>query len=93
MKDDLTTHETKRAVRRHHRLRMIEHARFVVRNCWAFADDEVEHKAPRVHDHLAACSCWMCGNPRRYWGERTLQEIRIAALPRRGGAGRLEDWD
>ena len=22
------------------------------------------------------CSCWMCGNPRRYWGERTIQEIR-----------------
>lgn len=25
-------------------------------------------------EHLAACSCWMCGNPRRFTGERTLQE-------------------
>ena len=25
------------------------------------------------------CSCWMCGNPRRYLGEPTLQERRAAA--------------
>jgi len=23
--------------------------------------------ARRNHDHLARCSCWMCGNPRRIW--------------------------
>jgi hypothetical protein len=22
------------------------------------------------------CSCWMCGNPRKYFGERTIQERR-----------------
>lgn len=22
----------------------------------------------------AVCSCWMCGNPRRHFGERTIQE-------------------
>jgi len=22
------------------------------------------------------CSCWMCGNPRRYFGQLTLQEVR-----------------
>lgn len=32
--------------------------------------------AHRYHDHLAACSCWMCGNRRRFEGERTLQERR-----------------
>jgi len=25
----------------------------------------------------AICSCWMCGNPRRYFGERTVQEQRL----------------
>lgn len=25
----------------------------------------------------AACSCWMCGNPRKYFGERTVQERRF----------------
>ena len=24
----------------------------------------------------AVCSCWMCGNPRKYHGERTIQERR-----------------
>jgi hypothetical protein len=24
--------------------------------------------------NLAKCSCWMCGNPRKYHGEKTLQE-------------------
>lgn len=24
----------------------------------------------------AVCSCWMCGNPRRFIGERTVQERR-----------------
>lgn len=25
----------------------------------------------------APCSCWMCGNPRRYLGELTIQERRV----------------
>jgi len=33
-------------------------------------------RAVKRHDHLAACSCYLCGNPRRYVGERTLQERR-----------------
>ncbi|MDI6855135.1 MAG: hypothetical protein QME75_16205 [Deltaproteobacteria bacterium] len=28
------------------------------------------------------CSCWMCGNPRRYWGARTRQEIAAALRQR-----------
>ena len=24
--------------------------------------------------NLARCSCWMCGNPRKFHGEKTLQE-------------------
>ena len=30
----------------------------------------------RLADNLASCSCWMCGNPRRWFGELTMQEIR-----------------
>lgn len=33
----------------------------------------------RAADHLALCSCWMCGNVRRHHGERTLQEKRAEA--------------
>ncbi|MFI5331056.1 MAG: hypothetical protein ACHQ2F_08480 [Desulfobaccales bacterium] len=24
------------------------------------------------------CSCWMCGNPRKYFGERTRHELKAA---------------
>ena len=27
----------------------------------------------------AKCSCWMCGNPRKYFSELTIQEKRFAA--------------
>jgi hypothetical protein len=30
-------------------------------------------------DHFAECSCWMCGNPRKYFGTLTLQEQRASA--------------
>jgi hypothetical protein len=48
-------------------------------------------KAKRQHDHYTGtntarvpklyrtptpCSCWMCGNPRKFLGERTVQERR-----------------
>lgn len=28
-------------------------------------------------DHLANCSCKMCGNPRKYYKKRTVQELRF----------------
>lgn len=31
-------------------------------------------KRAKLADHLAKCSCSMCGNPRRHFGEVTLQE-------------------
>ena len=36
----------------------------------------------RNANHLAACSCWMCGNPRRHLAERTMQERRAEAADR-----------
>lgn len=37
-----------------------------------------DHKA-RSANHLAACSCHMCGNPRRHWNKDTMQE-RCASI-------------
>lgn len=37
-------------------------------------------KRARHADHLKACSCWMCGNPRRHFGETTLQERKAQDL-------------
>ena len=47
----------------------------------------VKAKARRVYphdgqaksaDHLAVCSCWMCGNPRKWYGEPTMQERKAS---------------
>lgn len=38
-----------------------------------------------VRDTPAACSCWMCGNPRRHFGERTIQERRAMSSDFKGG--------
>ncbi len=32
--------------------------------------------AGRWADYLKVCSCFRCGNPRRYWHELTVQEKR-----------------
>lgn len=31
-------------------------------------------KAVRTHNDLAQCSCWMCGNPRKFGNAETFQE-------------------
>lgn len=28
-------------------------------------------------NHLQGCSCHMCGNPRKYWKQRTIQELKF----------------
>ena len=64
-----------RALRRHHEQRMKRH---VAGYYGGYARGH-----PRALGKLAharqLCSCWMCGNPRRYLGERTLQERRADA--------------
>lgn len=36
------------------------------------------HHTWAVHNYqnLAACSCYMCGNPRKHWHTATIQEIK-----------------
>ena len=67
---------TKRALRRHHRERMIRRAlRSLV---LSFEDDSAlrRERALGWYNNLAKCSCWMCGNPRKYEGRITVQEQR-----------------
>lgn len=62
--------ENKRAVRRAH-IKRLKAAR---KHWWGrdLSDDE----QGRVVDTPKPCSCWMCGNPRKYFRERTIQERR-----------------
>ena len=72
----------KRAERRHHLNRMKDKARRLFRiNQFPFLLDhprikEFEDRAIHAANHLAACSCWACGNPRKWQKERTFQEYR-----------------
>lgn len=59
-----------RSVRRHHLQRMkARAAKIGKRQGW------IRSKI-LCAEHMASCSCWMCGNPRKYFGEPTIQEIK-----------------
>jgi hypothetical protein len=71
-----------RALRRHHRERMIQRA---MRSLALSYEEDWEKRrqyAVGWYNHLARCSCWMCGNPRKYERRVTVQEKRqlLAAL-------------
>ena len=70
-----------KAIRRHHRERIISKRLKRVREGRWFV------KSPGyLEKNNTVCSCWMCGNPRKYFGEVTRQEkmakIREAVLYR-----------
>ena len=58
--------DMKRARRRQDRARMVARAKRYL----------PDRRYQWLADNLASCSCWMCGNPRRWFGELTMQEIR-----------------
>lgn len=62
----------KRALRRHHVARLKRSRRF------HWGRDLAQEPKPlaKAVDTPCPCSCWMCGNPRRYFGELTPQERR-----------------
>lgn len=38
----------------------------------------MEHNVVRAAEHGKLCSCMFCGNPRRHFGDVTMQERRAA---------------
>ena len=64
---------SKRAVRRHHENRM-KHQ--VADYYGGYARGE-PRQLGRLSHARKPCSCAMCGNPRRWFGERSLQERRL----------------
>jgi hypothetical protein len=62
---------SKRALRRHHRARL--RARRQRTLPWVRGD---ARRLAQAIDTPVPCSCWMCGNPRRYFNEKTPQERR-----------------
>jgi len=80
--------EAKRERRIRDRLRMIAHARKVVRRYHHYSADgkiDIEHyienDARKNHDHLKTCSCMGCGNPRHYFhGEERITMAERRAI-------------
>ena len=64
-----------RAIRRHHRYRLWCNRRFLWGRDLSGSDENPLLRGKAI-DTPTPCSCWMCGNPRRYFGEKTLQELR-----------------
>ena len=61
---------TKRAIRRHQRQRIIaKRYKMVARGAWYVKS------AGHLGKNNTVCSCWMCGNPRKYLGLVTRQEL------------------
>ena len=57
--------------------RMKAKALIVAKISWSYVNPD---RAVKHADYLAVCSCTMCGNPRRHFGARTLQELRAMEL-------------
>jgi|GEM_PF-6563760 len=57
---------SRRALRRHHLVRVLKKARRAAAQQSFSEDPEVlDERARRIRDHRSACSCQMCRNPRR----------------------------
>ena len=63
-----------RAVRRHHEERIKRR----VREYYGGAFKHDERRVGIVAGTRQLCSCRMCGNPRKWLGEKTIQECRRA---------------
>lgn len=68
--------DTKRALRRHHRQRMIARTMnsYMIA---AYPKEERLQQALRWYKNRKKCSCYMCGNRRKLYGH-TIQEHRMS---------------
>lgn len=62
-----------RSVSRHNKARMKKRARAVLSRWHPSLDPAI---VGSFADNLQKCSCVMCGNPRRFYGKKTREEMR-----------------
>lgn len=71
-----------RAERRHHHHRMLGRAREIAHmqglDDW-FTKEQFEKHIRYIAENRKKCSCYMCGNPRRTFKQKTMQEMRFEA--------------
>ena len=64
-----------KAIRRHHHERIKERAKQRLRDIWNI-DEPSAAMIGRHTNTGTVCSCPHCGNPRRHFGQKTIQERR-----------------
>ena len=85
-----------RAERRHHHQRMIDR----VKEFWFLKADQYWGTEEKRQKHIRKmaetrkpCSCYMCGNPRKHWKDKTMQEHRFEEKAKADWNKLKEDWD
>ena len=46
---------------------------------WGFDNEWCHTYATTNYNTRKPCSCWMCGNPRKLWKQKTMQERKFDA--------------
>jgi len=68
-----------RAERRHRRFVIVQRTHRVLLASYRYSPELARERAPKYADNLALCNGPCCGNPRKWFGERTRQERRLEA--------------
>jgi hypothetical protein len=74
-----------RSERRHHHNRMLDKVKnfwWLKSKFWHGTEEERDLHLKKVAENRQKCSCHVCGNPRKYWKEETMQEKRIKEYER-----------
>jgi hypothetical protein len=67
-----------RADRRHHHDRMKQKvSKFYWIKKWFGTEESREEHIRQMAETRKPCSCYMCGNPRKHWKDKTMQEKRF----------------
>lgn len=67
-----------RAERRHHHDRMKQKvSKFYWIKNWFGTEESREEHIRQMAETRKPCSCLMCGNPRKHWKDKTMQEKRF----------------
>ena len=66
----------KRALRRFHKHRIHKKRRKYWMLDHFIGEQRSEENLKKLSKTPIMCSCWMCGNPRKYYNEKTVQELK-----------------
>jgi len=74
---DFNEKKLKRSLRRHHAKRIKKKRTYLLKRWYSDMYDNLRERKQGMLTHTGTpCSCWACGNPRKFFGEKTLSEHR-----------------